>query len=480
MNNRNHTTALRGGGTTRRTAVADARTVAWDVLIEVEKEDAYANLLLPRRLKHARLSPADAALATELTYGTLRGQGFYDAVIESAAGRTMSSMEPVVRTALRLGAHQILSMRIADHAAVGETVAIVKRRLPRATGIVNAVLRRVSERTREDWLTLVSTSLDEMGRLALEYSHPAWIVRALRQALHAHGRDRAELAELLAADNAPAAVDLVALPGLADRAELARRVGTPTRLSPLGVELSHGNPLDVPEVAEGTARVQDEGSQLVALALLAAPAPADTAGASWYDMCAGPGGKTSVIGSRAAELGRVVVASDASKHRAELVRDSTRALRGTVKTVNADGREFARKHPGEFARVLVDAPCTGLGALRRRPEARWRRRPADIAGLGPLQRELLEAAWEATAVGGVVAYSTCSPHAAETTVVLEDALRVLPGARLLDAADVLARVTGAAAGEFASASLAGGRAAQLWPHLHGTDGMFLALIAKDA
>ncbi|WP_349827964.1 RsmB/NOP family class I SAM-dependent RNA methyltransferase [Brevibacterium litoralis] len=494
-----------------RTPQQNPRRVAWKVLTEVAVEDAYANLVLPQALGRAGIGGPDAAFATELTYGTLRGLGLYDAVIADAAGRPVAKIDPPVLAAMRMGAHQVLGMRTPAHAAVAETVNLLKRTHARATGFTNAVMRRVTERTREEWIEHVTAGASEETALMIRTSHPEWIVRALGDALDAHGRDRSELPALLEADNTPARVSLTALPGLADRDAIAAAHGAPAALSPLGVLLDHGDPLSVPEVAAGTARVQDEGSQLVALALTrcdTAPAPAFPAipAGDWFDMCAGPGGKTAVLaaelrarsgsipaGASAAGEGGVrrVVATDASEHRAGLVVDSTRAvLRADgspwVDVQQADGREFGHTHPQSFSRVLVDVPCSGLGALRRRPEARWRRRPEDVVELGPVQRDLLAAAWDSLVPGGALAYTTCSPHAEETVAVIRDVagetpdVEGLPGLTVLDAPAVLAAVTGEDAAGFASAAVGTGRCAQLWPDRHGTDGMFLALLRKQA
>lgn len=488
-----------GGGRARRDARPArtnlARVLAWEVLRDVDLEDAYANLLLPGKLSRTRLGGPDAALATELAYGTLRWRGLYDAIITVAADRPAADIDVPVLAALRMGAHQILGMRVADHAAVSETVAVVKEKHePRAGGFVNAVLRRITERSREEWVDEVTRTAsegsqnaaeapaDDVRRLEITTSHPAWIIRALRQALVAHGRDAAELPGLLDADNAPAAVCLSVLPGLADRDAIAESWGSRTAYSPIGVHLSHGAPSDVPEVARGTTRVQDEGSQLVALALTAPEAPEG----AWLDMCAGPGDKTAVLGAVARGTGEAVIATDASEHRADLVEDSTRELADVVEVFAADGREFGRAHAEQFSRVLVDAPCSGLGALRRRPEARWRRSPADIGELGPVQRDLLAAAITAAMPGGLIAYTTCSPHHAETLQVVEsvlddlgrDATADAPAVEVLDAAAVLAGITGRPAEEFASATVGSGRCAQLWPDAHGTDGMFIALLRR--
>ncbi len=448
-----------------------ARQVAFDTLRAVHAEDAYANLALPGLLRRARLDSRDAALATELSYGTLRRQGFYDAVIAVAADRDPAAIDGPVLDALRLGVHQLLSTRIPPHAAVNATVSLVRGRIGSgAAGFTNAVLRRVSERDSQTWLEDLVDDPASVPGLALTHSHPAWIVRALRESLVAHGRSATELPSLLAADNVPAKVTLLARPGMADPAELIAVGGEPGRWSPYAVTLTGGDPAGLTAVADGRARVQDEGSQLVTLALagaaLAGPAPA--AGERWLDLCAGPGGKTALLAALAAQRSAQVTAVEVSKHRADLVRAGV-GVGEPVEVRTADGREIGSREPGSYDRVLVDAPCTGLGALRRRPEARWRRTPADLATLAPLQRSLLESALAAVRPGGVVAYVTCSPHPAETSLVISDVRRRRP-ADLLDATSAISALAPAIA------DLGPGPTVQLWPHLHGTDAMFLALL----
>ena len=208
--------AARGSGPSapRPAPVSRARVVAYEVLEAVRESEAYANLLMPGRIERARLDEADAALATELGYGTLRMHGFYDAVIELAAGRGVDRIDPPVLDVLRLGVHQLLATRVPTHAAVNESVALVRRVSPGATGFVNAVLRAVSRREADDWRALVAAEAgSEDARLAAVHSHPEWIIRALRTALDREGRAD-ELVELLEADNASPRVNLVVLPGL--------------------------------------------------------------------------------------------------------------------------------------------------------------------------------------------------------------------------------------------------------------------------
>ncbi|GAA3902576.1 RsmB/NOP family class I SAM-dependent RNA methyltransferase [Microbacterium invictum] len=447
-----------------------ARLVAFDVIRAVHESGAYANLQLPRELRAAGLTSADAGLATELTYGTLRRQGTYDAIIEDAAGRSIDDIDPPVRDALRLGAHQLLATRVAPHAAVHETVELVRSAAgKRATGFANAVLRRISERSADEWLERVeSAARSDDERLGLRYAHPVWVIRAVRRALAAEGRPE-ELEALLAADNASPSVTLAALPGLAEAPADAER----TPYSPIGFRLAGGDPEQVITAAGGRIRVQDEGSQLAALALTRARPVAG--GERWLDLCAGPGGKTAVLAAEALAHGAILEANEVSPVRAGLVRTSVKGVPLEVPVSEEDGRVRAGAHT--YDRILVDAPCTGLGALRRRPEARWRKSPADLPDLTELQGELLTAAFEALAPGGIVAYVTCSPHLAETAgIVSEMRRRFGDEVTELDARAVLASIAGSPLDLPAPAD--GSGRAQLWPHRHGTDAMSISLLQR--
>jgi 16S rRNA (cytosine967-C5)-methyltransferase len=311
-------------------------------------------------------------------------------------------------------------------------------------------------------------AVDPIGHLAVEHSHPVWVVRALREALAVRGVGPAELdaelAGLLAADNLPPAVTLVVRPGLASTDELLRAGATAGRWAATAASWPAGDPGSLAAVREGRVGVQDEGSQLVALALAAAAV--DGRDERWLDLCAGPGGKSALLGALARERGAHLTAVEVAPHRADLVRSAVAPLGESVEVRCADGREIGSHEPATYDRVLVDAPCTGLGALRRRPEARWRRSPADLTTLGPLQRDLLTSALDAVRPGGLVAYTTCSPHVAETRLVVDDVLRRRDDVELLDAAGLV------------PVPDVVGPTVQLWPHRHGTDAMFLALLRR--
>lgn len=448
------------------------RRVAYQTIRAVHADEAYANLLLPVEIERAGLDAQDAALATELTYGTLRRQGTYDAIIADAAGRDVRAIDPDVLDALRLGTHQLLSTRIASHAAVHETVALVRAVAGAGpTGFANAVLRRISRDTPGEWLARIEAAArSDDERLSVATSHPVWILRAFRRALAAEGRSD-ELDDLLRADNASPRVALAVLPGLATRpTELA-----PTVYSPVGALSAGGDPTGVMAAAGGRIRVQDEGSQLVALALSRVTTVRE--GERWLDLCAGPGGKTALLAAEALAHGAQLEANEISHARAGLVRSALAGVPSEVPVSELDGRERAAAAAGSYDRILVDAPCTGLGALRRRPEARWRKSAADVADLTALQSELLSAAIGALRPGGIVAYVTCSPHLAETVGVVAEARREWGDE--LEELDARAALQGVARTPLDLPVPADGSGrAQLWPHRHGTDAMFLSLLRR--
>jgi 16S rRNA (cytosine967-C5)-methyltransferase len=449
--------------------VQPARRIALDVIMAVRESDAYANLLLPVRLERAKLSEADAGLATELTYGTLRLQGYYDRVVELAARRPTTEIDPAILDVLRLACHQLLSMRVAQHAAVDEAVSLAKTvGSNSATGFVNGVLRTITRSSPEEWRqrVLASAKTDD-ERLSLEYSHPQWVIRSFRQSLAAEDRGH-ELEQLLAADNIPPHVSITALPGESDVAELRAHE---SQYSPVGATLDGGDPSRLEPVRRGTARVQDEGSQLAALALSRARPIAP--GELWLDLCAGPGGKAALLNAEARIGGATLIANELVPARAQLVRNALHVFDPAPEVWEFDGTTIGALHAGEFDRILLDAPCTGLGALRRRPEARWRKQPKDVADLAELQLRLLQSAVAALKPGGILAYVTCSPHLGETRVAVQSALRRTGGIKPIDTQAVLATVTRA------PLDLPPAEHVQLWPHRHGTDAMFIQLLQKE-
>jgi 16S rRNA (cytosine967-C5)-methyltransferase len=444
--------------------VDPSRRVALDVLRAVREREAYANLVLPELLRERRIVGRDAALATELTYGTARAQGLLDAILAANLDRPLAKVDAVVLDGLRLGAYQLLRTRIPAHAAVTSTVDLVREDAGSyIAGFVNAVLRGVSEKDEETWLAELAPDeeKDPIGSFALRTAHPRWVARSFAEAL---GDKGAELKAALEADDLRPEVHLIARPGEITADELAAITGGEVApYSPYGVHLpaGTGDITGLEPIQQKMAAVQDEGSQLCAIA--AAKVPVTGSDVRWLDLCAGPGGKAALMGSLAAMSGAHVDAVEVAPHRAGLVKGSTVGLPVTVHI--ADGRESGLT-PG-FDRVLVDAPCSGLGALRRRPEARWRRQPSDVADLTKLQGQLISAAFELVRPGGVVTYVVCSPHLAETEgVISEEARRAK--AEIIDAREFFPGVPMLGDGPFV----------QLWPHRHGTDAMFCAMVRK--
>lgn len=442
----------------RRTA-DPVRLAAFDALREVSGSGAYANLALARAIDKAGLAGQDAALATELVAGTSRLQGSLDQVIEAAGGRKLTSLQPAVVDALRLAAYQLLYLRTPRHAAVAATVDVAAVAIgERVAGVVNAISRKIASRTLDEWLDLLTEDRSELDALALLTGHPAWIVQAYADVLPSN-----EVSAALAANNVGPAPTLAVRPGLADVTELD---GEPTRYSRFGATRA-GNPADVGAVVEHRAGVEDEGSQLVAAALTAPEAPKGP----WLDLCAGPGGKTALLRGLLPD-DEWLLASERHPHRARLVEAALQAYPRHHQVVTCDGTAPAWQ-PGSFARVLVDAPCSGLGSLRRRAESRWRKQPSDVNELHDLQVALLTSAIEAAKPGGVVGYVTCSPLRHETAGVVAgvgDQVEVLDAPTALDS--IARRPIPNAACDLDA------RFVQLWPHRHGTDAMFLALLRK--
>lgn len=438
----------------------NARDVAVRVTGEVRSHDAYANLALPKAISAAKLNPRDAADATDLTYGTARWRGFVDAVLAQCVDRPLDQLDGDVLDVLRVGTYELT---VADEPAhvVNEWVEVAKRLVRRASGLVNATLRKVAARSRDEWNEHFRETLSGDELVVATTSHPAWIVRSFESVL-----PPTEVAALIEADNTAPRPTLVALPGLASVPADA----TQGQLSPFAFTAPLGPLSDVPGIVEGTVRVQDEGSQIAAL-LLAAVAPISI-GEEWLDLCAGPGGKTALLAALQLPHNAFLVANEPHEHRAELVRNAVRPLREHVRVTSKDGRIVGRDNPARFDRVLVDAPCSGLGALRRRPESRWRKTEADLETLTLLQEELLLAAVRAVKPGGFIAYVTCSPDPRETVDVIQTVLDEQTAVTVIKTVDVLAEIAPGAR------QVGRGTAVQFWPHRHGTDAMFIQLLQR--
>ena len=435
----------------------EARQAALAAL-KLVRDGGYANLAVNQVLRRTALTSRDAGYVTELVFGTCRNLGTLDLIIERAGGRPLNSLQPAVVDVLRLGAQQVLRMRLPIFAAVSSMVTLATEQIGRrVTGVVNAILRRVAERSWDEWLDELTAGLTGHQGLAIRTCHPTWIVEAYSRVL-----PTGELLPALEANNQVPTPTLVVRPTLLSREDLLYDGGEPTPYSPWGVSRP-GDPGQVAAVRDGRAGVQDEGSQLVAGLLAEVEAP----DGPWLDLCAGPGGKAALLTGLARQQDQWLLAAELHPHRAELTAEALRGY-GQVPVVVADGRTPA--WGAVFARVLLDAPCSGLGALRRRPEARWRKHKSEIAGLADLQRQLLESACSSLVPGGVLAYITCSPHPDETAAVVQAVSDAAP-VEILDAPSLLPQILDAAASTDP-------RFIQLWPHRHNTDAMFCALLRR--
>jgi len=432
------------------------RTLVFDILQEVNQRGGYSNLLLPSALTDSKFEQRDKGFATELLYGTLRMQGRHDYIASHISDRPWSEVDSGIVDVVRLGAHQLFEMRVATHAAVSETVELARKFLGESkASFVNAMLRKMSAQTLDQWLEPVKEIQDDVARLAILHSHPEWIVSAYFDLL----KDFAEVEAAVIANNIPAAPTLVWWPGRSSQAELVELGGTPTAFSKYGIKFD-GIPNTLEPVRRRRSGVQDEGSQLVAEIFSNVAANSQR----WLDLCAGPGGKAALLSSIALDTGKDFTANEISQARAELVRQVV----GSTRVWVGDGRDIA-SHGELFDAVLADVPCTGLGALRRRPEVRWRRTVSDLRELTALQRELSDSAISVVADGGLFAYATCSPHFAETSVAVVDILKTHPELEQIDLTEFLPQsISGAMRGKSLS----------LWTHRHQCDSMFMAVFRK--
>lgn len=423
---------------------ASSRQIAFEALFEVIANGKYSNILLPQMLQKSQLESRDRAFVTELVYGTLRQQGFLDSAIKKYADRSIADIDLKIMIVLRLGTYQLLILKSPAHAAVSESVNLAKIVAGSSSAsFVNALLRRISE-------DLEFQPAEQYE----QFSHPQWIIDAYASAL----KDEDLVRKQLIANNLPAKPTLIAWPGLAKVEELeqegANRIpGSRYALS------SPGNPGSLAAIRERRAGVQDYGSQLVVENFVAT----DTGGLTWLDMCAGPGGKAAYLEALLIHENRdpkLLIANELSKERSKLVQQVVRS----TKVVNFDARYLDRElseSESKFDRILIDAPCTGLGALRRRPEVRWRRSPQDLPSLTKLQRDLLESAKNLLKPKGIIGYATCSPHLAETKWQINSFLKDNPEFRRVPV-DVSPDKDGDM---------------QLWTFRDGTDSMFLSLLS---
>lgn len=398
----------------------------------------------------------DRGFTTELVYGTLRMQGLYDFIFSQISDRRWGEVDADIVDLARMGAHQIFSMRTPMHAAVSATVDVARKQLGESKGsFVNALMRKAGAQELSQWLEPLAQIKDPVARLAIQYSHPEWIVSAYLDLLK--DLDLVE-AELLS-NNTPAQPTLVAWPGDSTQAELVELGAVATPYSQYGARFS-GAPGSLEIIRHRKAGVQDEGSQLVASIFASVTKEAS----STLDLCAGPGGKAALLSHIIESRGGDFVANEISEPRAKLVKN----VIGKFGVIVGDGRRIS-EHGRTFDAILADVPCTGIGALRRRPEVRWRRTLKDLSPLLTLQMELTDAAILALNPAGIFGYATCSPHFAETSGQVKQILKNHPELELVDLTPYLPT-------NLTHAIRDG--ALSLWGYRHQTDSMFLAIFRK--
>ena len=433
-----------------------SRLLAYDIISEVNQRGGYSNLLLPQALGSSPLDERDRAFTTELVYGTLRMQGLYDYIFSQISDRPWSEVDADIVDLARMGAHQIFAMRTPMHAAVSATVDVARKQLGESKGsFVNAMMRKASAHDLDFWLEPVRAMKDDVARLAIQYSHPEWIVSAYLDLL----KDVSSVEAELISNNRPAMPTLVSWPGASTQEDLVALGAVATEYSPYGARFD-GAPGSLELIRHRKAGVQDEGSQLVAAIF----SKATQSSKSTLDLCAGPGGKAALLAHIAEVSGRDFVANEISEPRAKLVKN----VIGKFGVMVGDGRDIASQGKSYDA-ILADVPCTGLGALRRRPEVRWRRTLKDLSPLLQLQIELADSAISVLNPGGYFGYATCSPHFAETTGQVRQILKKHPELELIDLTKLLPNNLDNA---IRDGSLS------LWGNRHNTDSMFLAIFKK--
>jgi 16S rRNA (cytosine967-C5)-methyltransferase len=445
----------------------NARDLALDVLIAVDTQDAYSNLALTHSLRKARLEARDVALATELVYGTVGRLNTIDYYLTPSLKTPLHRLDAWVRNLLRLTVYQLYYLeRIPAFAAINEAVEIAKRRGGKASGFVNGVLRATLRRKGE--VKFPSRERDWTRRTALEHSHPEWLVKVWEQA---YGRDVTEA--MCAANNDRPSLSLRANSHRISRDELLGRLqeagiaARASEVSPYGILLEQG--LDVtrlPAFQQGLCTVQDESSMLVAQAL--APKPGERV----LDCCAAPGGKTTHLAELMGDQGEVV-AVDIHEHKIELIRNiAARLGLESIRPLSGDIRRVVRE-AGMFDRVLLDAPCSGLGVIRRKPDLKRKKGAQDIAEIAAIQRELLLAVADSVKPGGVLVYSTCTVLPEENADRISAFLKERPDFVPDSLAPFLPShvMEGAADGQV-------GACVQIFPQQFGSDGFFIARLRR--
>lgn len=387
----------------------NARHLAVELLTRVEAEKAYSNLLLDKLLKQSGLERLDAAFATELVYGTLQRQLTIDYYLQKFVTKGWGKLEPWVRNLLRISFYQLYYLdRVPAHAAINEAVELAKRLGHRGiSGMVNGVLRNVE---RQKSSLEIPDNLPTVKRLSLTYSHPEWMIK---QWIKLYGEGETE--RICKANNEPPHVSIRVNRGKRSREELVAELqeqgvdASPSPLSSSGIVVKQaGNMADTDWYREGVFSIQDESSMLVGEAVDPKP------GMTVLDCCAAPGGKTTHLAELMNDQG-TVIGCDIHEHKEALIRKQAHRLGlASIQTLAGDARTLSDRFPAEsFDRVLLDAPCSGLGVIRRKPDLKWAKQAEEVKALSRIQAELLEAVHPLVKPGGFLIYSTCTIAAEE-------------------------------------------------------------------
>lgn len=449
----------------------DARSTALDVLLKVEQAKAFSNLQLNQALKTGKLERQEAGLATELVYGTLQRLNTIDHHLSRFVAKGLDKLQPWVRNLLRLSFYQIYYLdRIPPHAAVNEAVNIAKRRGHRGiSGMVNGVLRNVLRNLDS---LVVPDSWPPVKRISLQASHPEWLVaRWIEQ----FGEEETEA--MCEGNNRPPLISARVNRLKTDRetllAELKQQQfeAEPSLLSDDGIVLTgrSGNLAMTSWHEEGKLTIQDESSMIVAAALAASP------GMRVLDCCAAPGGKTTHIAEMMEDNGEVW-ANDIHEHKQQLIESQANRLGlSSVRTIVGDAGRLAERFPAEhFDRILLDAPCSGLGVIRRKPDIKWRKTAEELSELPALQAHLLEQAAKLLKPGGVLVYSTCTVEPAENEQIVS---RFLADHPEFTADRSLSELVPQVLSPNIDLELG---AIRILPHHFGSDGFFIARLKKTS
>jgi 16S rRNA (cytosine967-C5)-methyltransferase len=446
------------------TSSANPRQAACETLLRIRKEGGFADRLIDSELSNGILVGPDRGLYAELVFGVLRRQGTLDHILQQLLEKPMVELDPLALVILRIGLYQLTCLdRIPESAAVNESVNLAKLITPGTSGLINAVLRNYLR--RRDTISFPDMAANPAAAIAARHSQPEWLAEQWIAQLGV-----AEAQQLAEASSQQPPLTLRVNTLRSDRSRLLQEFekqgieAAPCRFSPDGITLAGRHTVSaLPGFEAGLFAVQDEASQLAGQLLGAEP------GERVWDACCAPGGKTCHIAQIMDDRGELV-ATDISRSKLILVQDSLRRLGiGSVSTAVADLHQPDTFPDGNFDRILLDAPCSGLGVIRRNPEAKWRLFSGDITRLAAVQKTLLKNAATRLKQGGTLLYSTCSTSEAENELVVEDFLLHNPGFMLEDLNDLFPQWSQLIAfyGMF-----------RVWPHRHGMDGFFAARIRR--